>query len=433
MTSRHFKGLEKSLWLACCTLDDGPEFSLRIHTSLDRSNHRDGDVDKLIVPETDYHACFSSHSRMDCVSGKEIAKDAVVAICRSTTDGVAWVDILQRNRDIDFLEVTTDLIFEEQSDIVVKQVTRGIVVGLVFFEQVLPCPFSDDDQGMASSFDSFAEDVQETVFTFQGKLDLGNQREIDLLAGNGRAGSDETGVSAHDFDQSDSISCPTCFHVSTTEDFFRLVDCRDVAERPFAVTDVIVDGFGDTDHRDIEFSLADGFEKRKRATLSAVAADTENDVNPLFQKEIGHFIRVLLSARRAEDRAAIFVDSVDHLEGEWNRGETDFWNEALVAIADSDDVFYAIVEVQFKKDGTNNVVQARAKAAAGDDSRFRLAWIEENLFPSTGLFEKGQLLRRRIFSEADFMLDEQVIVNKIRESIAGRCGTVQWRDDGRFP
>jgi hypothetical protein len=71
------------------------------------------------------------------------------------------------------------------------------------------------------------------------------------------------------------------------------------------------------------------------------------------------------------------------------RGVRGLEGEALEAVADAEDFADAVVVVEFEEGGADDVVEAGAEAAAGDDGRAGLAGIEEDLLAGAGALEEG--------------------------------------------
>ena len=67
---------------------------------------------------TNYQACFSCHPRMDGIPPQNAAERMVVGIGWQTADNITWIDILQRNIHIFYLEIILNLFFQKQTDIV---------------------------------------------------------------------------------------------------------------------------------------------------------------------------------------------------------------------------------------------------------------------------------------------------------------------------
>ena len=216
-------------------------------------------------------------------------------------------------------EVVDDLLLQQQPDVLVQQVARGIARGLRRVEQVLSGPFGHDDQGVAPVEDPLSQGGQEPALAVQGEGDLGDQREVDLLAGQRRDGGDEARVAAHHLHQADAVDGAPGFDVGAAEDLVGLLDGRHQPERLLAIGDVVVDRLGDADDGDLESAAGDFLVDAMGAALGAVAADAEEHVDALALEEIDDHAGVLLAPRRAEHRAALFVDLVDELHRERDR------------------------------------------------------------------------------------------------------------------
>ena len=153
------------------------------------------------------------------------------------------------------------------------------------------------------------------------------------------------------------------------------------------------------------------------ALLGAVAADAQEDGNAALDEEIDHFADFLLAAGGGEDGAAVAVDVVDELGGQDQR-RLGLEGEALVAVADAEDFAHAVVVVQFEEGGADDVVEAGAQAAAGDDGGTGLPRIEKDLLARTGLLEKGVGIDRFARGDFDLMADAGLVGNEIADAVA---------------
>ena len=138
---------------------------------------------------------------------RPVAEDAVAGVGGDAADEVAGVDVLEVDSDAVGLEVGLDRDRSRKCrcrrDLRLPEASRcWSLVG----EQVLPGAFGDDDDGvMPLSCRRFGEGIEESAGTVEGERDLGDEAEVDILAGEGGAGGDEAGVAAHELDQADAV------------------------------------------------------------------------------------------------------------------------------------------------------------------------------------------------------------------------------------
>ena len=88
-----------------------------------------------------------------------------------------------------------------------------------------------------------------------------------------------------------------------------------VAERPVAKVDVVVDRFRDAHHGDRQPTPADLFADRVGAAMRAVTADAKQHVDSLLLEKVDHHPHVLRSARRSQHRPPLVVDLADEMRG----------------------------------------------------------------------------------------------------------------------
>ena len=79
-------------------------------------------------------------------------------------------------------------------------------------------------------FDALLERRQEAVLAIEHEGHFGNQREIDVLAGDRRAGGDEARVATHDLDQRNAVMHAVRLGVRAVDRLGGLLDGGDIAE-----------------------------------------------------------------------------------------------------------------------------------------------------------------------------------------------------------
>ena len=158
------------------------------------------------------------------------------------------------------------------------------------------------------------------------------------------------------------------------------------------VGQVVVDGLGDADDRDVEAALVDDARQLHRAAHAAVAADDEQDVDPELDEGVDHLPGVLVAARAAQDRAAVVVDVADGVQVELDDALAVLRRQARVAVAEAVDVRDAVVLGELLDDPADHVVEPGAQAAAGHDADVRGVRVEVDLPARPGRLEAGQLV-----------------------------------------
>jgi hypothetical protein len=78
--------------------------------------------------------------------------------------------------------------------------------------------------------------------------------------------------------------------------------------------------------------------------------------------------------------------------------------------------------VQFEKEGADDIIQAGAQSAAGDDAGACPLGIEEQLRARASQLKKGPSRSRRLPVLDDLFRDAEVVANR----------TSDWRDESRF-
>ncbi len=171
----------------------------------------------------------------------------------------------------------------------------------------------------------------------------------------------------------------------------RLGHRRDKTEGALDKGDVVVDGLGHADDGDGQAAPGDLGGDGRRAVQRAVATDGEQDADTAGHQRIDHAADVLIAARRAQHCAAELADVVYPRRGQGQRFVAVGGNQPFVAVAKAVDRLDAVVIVEAQDDGPDDVVDAGAQAATGDDARPQPSGVEEEALARAGAFEGGQL------------------------------------------
>ena len=207
------------------------------------------------------------------------------------------------------------------------------------------------------------------------------------VRGQGGGRGDVAGVSAHQLHQSDAVEGRLGFEVRTGDRAGGFVDSRRESERAFDVLDVVVDRLWHGDDGDRQAALPQSLLECPGSTKGSVAPDAEQDVAVVADQGIDHLIEVLGATRGAEHRAAATHGSDERVGREGDRRLGWNFRQAGVAVAEAEHVFAAVVVPQREHQRADDVVEAGADAAAGDDAGLRLTGREVQAGPRPGLLE----------------------------------------------
>jgi len=299
-------------------------------------------VNHAVVNEADDQPGAARHGRVHGVARQAVAQDGVLGVRRQPADRVTRVDVAHVDGRAPGAEVGGDAVFEEQADVGVLDVARGVRLHLVARDQVLAGALGDDDHRVALAFEPPLKHGQQAALAVQLEGLLGDQAVVDLAAGQRRAGGDEARVAAHQLDQPDAVQHRARFRVGDVDHLARGVDGRAVAERARHIENVVVDGLRDADDGERVAQRAGGFVDPVCAALRAVAADGEEEIHAELAQRAHHDFRVLGAAGGAEDGAAQLVDVADVLRRQLHRRKAVGRVEAVVAVADAVDALDAV-------------------------------------------------------------------------------------------
>ena len=152
--------------------------------------------------------------------------------------------------------------------------------------------------------------------------------------------------------------------------------------------EIVIDGLGDTNHGDVEVAAGNLFTDGRRGLHGAVATNDVEDVDVHAFEGVNDLFRALRATGRTEDSATEGVDLGDVAGGEFHDIVVVFGDEALKAVTDAKDGAHAVTVIGFQDDGADNVVQAGAEAATGNDSGLGLAGVVIDMGAGAGLFEE---------------------------------------------
>jgi len=141
---------------------------------------------------------------------------------------------------------------------------------------------------------------------------LGNQHEIGLMNGKDGLHRDEARVPAHELHKTDAVYLRMRLHVCRRNRlggfYYRSIE----AECLFDELDIVVDGLGNADHRNLKTSVFDFLSNGERSLLCAVTSNREQYIEiELFDRI--HDLRgpIAAAARGAEHGPSNLVDIVD--------------------------------------------------------------------------------------------------------------------------
>jgi len=125
---------------------------------------------------------------------------------------------------------------------------------------------------------AFFQMMKETVVAFKIKRHFRYQDKVCLVAGERCVRRDKTGIPAHDFYKADAVNRGYRFNMGGFYDFYRFGYRGVKTERTVDNGKIIVNGFGNSNKRNFQFSFAYFFRDIKSAALSAVSADDKHHI-----------------------------------------------------------------------------------------------------------------------------------------------------------
>ena len=156
--------------------------------------------------------------------------------------------------------------------------------------------------------------------------------------------------------------------------------------------DVVIDGLGDADDRDLQIPFANGLVDQLGSQHGSVTADHEQDVDVHTFEGVDDFLGRLGASGGCQDGASEFMNGGHLFRGQFHDVMAVFGDESLQPVADTDGCGHVVMMVGFHDNGSDDIVEARAETTAGHQGAFGLGRIEIDLFPGTGFFKGNEQL-----------------------------------------
>ena len=316
--------------------------------------------------------------------------------CRA--DGVAGIDVLQHDGHAGRREVAGHGLAEERADVErgarVAQVARRVALG-VRRRELLAAALGDDDDRVRAVAKPSRERRQEAALAGEGERELRDQAEVRLAARDRRVRGDEPGVAPHQLDDADPVVRGERLGVRGVDGGPRVLDGGVEADRLVHERDVVIDGLGNGDDRDLRAAARDLVDDLGGRAQRAVAADGEQRVDRVALERVDERGATLVGPRHAQHGSTQPVHVTDDLGRERHRLEAT-GGHALEAVAKAEDRGDAVAVVQLEDDGADDVVRARAHAAGRHDRGAKRRRVEGQRRAGPRLREgMGQIDRRR--------------------------------------
>ena len=336
----------------------------------------------------DHDIRAAGHRAVHRVLGEHFAEDRIGAVRRQAADQVRRVEVFDCQVDVALLAPGSDRVAQEFADVVVQLVSGFVALFGVLLEQVLPGALGDDDDRVLAELEPPLEARQKRVFAVvERERVLRDQAVVHMRVGQCRISCDEAGVAPHHVDEPDAVRRPFRFVVRGGDDRAGRVDRGLETEGLVDVIDVVVDGFRDADHADVESATFDFERDVVRTAQRAVTADAEQQLDVHALERFDHDRFILAAAGAAEHGAAVLVDRVDRIGRQQHRFIAERGVQPLVAVADAEDDRNVVAQHQCPGQSLDHVVESGAEPARRQDRRMGPGGVVVNLLARAGRFE----------------------------------------------
>ena len=261
--------------------------------------------------------------------------------------------------------------------------------------EVLAGALGEHDDGTAALGDPAFEQRQQSVVAVEREADLGDQHEVGVVVGEGGVAGDEPGVAAHDLDDADAADGRLDLDAGGLDRLGGLGERRGEAEALADVRDVVVDRLGHADDADRQAPRARSRREMlwapriepsppmtMRMSMSSSTSRSTIAAGSWAPRDVPSTVPPR-SLMRATDSGVSVHDVVAELG-----------DQAGVAVLEADHVAYAVVGVELEHDRADDVVEAGAQSAAGDDADLGGGRVEEDLLSRAARLERRQVLER---------------------------------------
>ena len=279
-------------------------------------------------------------------------------------------------------------------------------------DEVLPGALGDDHDRVSLRGKPPFEFGEEALATIEGERDLGDEAEVDIAARERGMRRDETRVAPHELHEAYAVPRSPRLDVRGRNHVARGLHGGRKPEAARRPLQVVVDRLGDPDDGDRKSAPVDLVGDRGGPAQAAIAAEDEEDAESTLDERVDHTADLLRAARGAEHRPAALVEILDQVRRKGDRLVDRAVGEARVAVAETQDAPDAVSVVEFEDDRPDDVVQAGAEAAAGEDAAGEILGVEEDPIAGARGFEGGWLLAgiEAAAQPADRRIEEDPVV-----------------------
>src|SRR6056297_1676200 len=195
------------------------------------------------------------------------------------------------------------------------------------------------------------------VLAIQIKGALRYKTEIHIAHCQSSMGGNKARFTAHYLYQPDTVNGVVGLSVGRRNGFYRFCYCGIKTEGPLNKAKIIINGFGNTDYRDVQFSPFKLFRHLQGPPLGPISTDGEEhtDVHP-FDCIGNLYYPVAAAAGGFKDGTALGLNIINNLGVQLNRFKTCFRQETAVSILYTGNSFYSISIPQASYYRPNHIV-----------------------------------------------------------------------------
>mmetsp|Transcript_3718 Transcript_3718/g.10447 ORF Transcript_3718/g.10447 Transcript_3718/m.10447 type:complete len:502 (-) Transcript_3718:3923-5428(-) len=347
--------------LQCCGQQPLIIQAFRVDSSVRRpSDGPYGQIDKALVDLSDSDARVASHARVHGPLRQAGAVDAVVGVRGQRADHVRGVHVLDREGQVQRLEVRQHRLLQPHSGVGQLLVPSTVHLARALDERV-PTALSDHHDGVPLLLH---ERDAVLKYALGVHVHLRKQANVCVARREHRGHRKVPAVAPHKLHQADAVRVAGGLHVGGVDGVPRLRDGRVEAEGLLHHRNVVVDRAGHPDAGTLVPVLQQGLDQAQQALVRAVPAQHEELLHLPGLERLRHLLGCWKAALAREHSAALGVDVLHQLQAQL--GPAPGAHDAREAVPDAVDALHAVF-VQRVHDAANDHVLPRAEATARQD------------------------------------------------------------------
>ena len=333
----------------------------------------DWQENRVGVHHADGDSRVTSERPVHRVLTQDRAVDGVVRVGGDAPDHVGGIDVLDVARHLPL-----EPLAEPRPDVAELGVAPRVRSRLL--DVLLASTLRETDNRVALRGQKALDVLHHPVGSLHRKRNLGNEAHVHASRCQRRVHGNEAGLAAHELDHADAVERRLGLDRGRLDSLLRLLHGSVEPEGFVDVQNVIVDGFGDADDRNLKASFGALGADRVRPGVASVTADDKHHVDPLLLDGIDDLGDVAAAAAAANDGPASVLNPRCVSPSQRHVLHSVFPKPAP-SEPDPGDFLHPVPNLQRVHHGSHHVVDSWAQTPAVDDGGVNLGRFKINLSP----------------------------------------------------